>query len=142
MKLSCTPWVVISSVSRLHVHQSGSLPPQRILSGDMPGLLRKFVIIAAVDGLILQPHGNGGRNSGNYEPQSVRIDYKTNKISPLPAPASDPAVRKEAGLEAYGLVGKLASSATVSDIVFSLCNSEYTKLLPPWQKLSWAPAAN
>lgn len=108
----------------------------------MPGLLRKFVIIAAVDGLILQPHGNVGRNSGNYEPQSVRIDYKTNKISPLPAPASDPAVRKEAGLEAYGLVGKLASSATVSDIVFSLCNSEYTKLLPPWQKLSWAPAAN
>lgn len=51
----------------------------------MPGLLRKFVIIAAVDGLILQPHGNGGRNSGNYESQSVRIDYKTNKISPLPA---------------------------------------------------------
>jgi hypothetical protein len=92
----------------------------------MPGLLRKLVIFAAVDGLVLQSHGNGGRNSGNYEPQSVRIDYKTNKISSLSAAASDPAVRKEAGLEAFGLVGKLVFSATFSDIVLSPCGSEYS----------------
>ncbi|KMU82309.1 hypothetical protein CIHG_00093 [Coccidioides immitis H538.4] len=30
----------------------------------MPGLARKLLIIAAVDGLILQPYGNGTRNYG------------------------------------------------------------------------------
>lgn len=72
----------------------------------MPGLLRKLVIFAAVDGLILQSHGNGGRFGGNNEPQALRIDYKTNKISPLSASASDTAGRNEAGLDVYGLVGK------------------------------------
>jgi hypothetical protein len=97
----------------------------------MPGLLRKLVIFAAVDGLVLQPHGNGGRNNGSYEPQSVRIDYKTNKISSLSVPASDPAVRKDAGLEAYGLVGKLLFSATISDTILSPCDSEYSGASSP-----------
>ncbi|EAW07242.1 SacI domain protein [Aspergillus clavatus NRRL 1] len=74
----------------------------------MPGLLRKLVIFAAVDGLILQSHGNGGRFGGNNEPQALRIDYKTNKISPLSASASDTAGRNEAGLDVYGLVGLLS----------------------------------
>ena len=72
----------------------------------MPGLLRKLVIIAAVDGLILQSSGNGLRHSGNNEPSSLRIDYKTNKVSSLPAPASDLDEDRDSGLEAYGLVGK------------------------------------
>lgn len=72
----------------------------------MPGLLGKLVIIAAVDGLILQSSGNGLRHSGNNEPSSLRIDYKTNKVSSLPAPASDLDEARDSGLEAYGLVGK------------------------------------
>jgi hypothetical protein len=77
---------------------------------DMPGLLRKLVIIAAVDGLIL--HGNGANglrsnhNGSNNEASSIRIDYKTNKITALPA--SSESLEGQDVLEAYGLVGKLA----------------------------------
>ncbi|GKZ35052.1 hypothetical protein AbraIFM66950_005492 [Aspergillus brasiliensis] len=74
----------------------------------MPGLLRKLVIIAAVDGLILQSSGNGLRHAGNNESSSLRIDYKTNKVSSLPAPASDLDEDRDSGLEAYGLVGLLS----------------------------------
>lgn len=108
----------------------------------MPGLLRKLIIIAAVDGLILQPHGNGGRNNGNYEPQSVRIDYKTNKISSLSAPASDPAVRKDAGLEAYGLVGKFVFRLLLVILSSVPVILNIAELLLLWQILAWAPAAN
>ncbi|GCB26008.1 phosphatidylinositide phosphatase SAC2 [Aspergillus awamori] len=74
----------------------------------MPSLLRKLVIIAAVDGLILQSSGNGLRHAGNNEPSSLRIDYKTNKVSSLPAPASDLDEDRDSGLETYGLVGLLS----------------------------------
>ncbi|OOF95531.1 hypothetical protein ASPCADRAFT_170234 [Aspergillus carbonarius ITEM 5010] len=74
----------------------------------MPGLLRKLVIIAAVDGLILQSPGNGLRHAGNNEPVSLRIDYKTNTVSSLPALASDQDDDRDFGLEAYGLVGLLS----------------------------------
>lgn len=75
----------------------------------MPGLIRKLLIFAAVDGLILQPYGNGSRhNGGNNDSSSIRIEYKTSKISSFPASAlSDEIEEKQddAGLEAYGLVG-------------------------------------
>ncbi|KAL4912814.1 SacI homology domain-containing protein [Aspergillus aurantiobrunneus] len=75
----------------------------------MPSLLRKVVIFAAVDGLILQSSGNGLRYNGNSESSSIRIDYKTNRILPFPGPASDLTERKGfAGLETYGLVGLLS----------------------------------
>lgn len=69
----------------------------------MPGLLRRLIIFAAADGLILQPYGNGSRNNGNAESWSIRIDYKTDRICPLSP--SDPSTRRESGLEVYGLVG-------------------------------------
>lgn len=69
----------------------------------MPGLLRKLIIFAAVDGLILQPHGPGPRHNGNDS--SIRIDYKTNKISSLSPSAPDQS-GGESGLEVHGLVGK------------------------------------
>lgn len=78
---------------------------------DMPGLLRKLAIVAAVDGLIL--HGNGANgqrpnhNGNNNEASSIRIDYKTNKITALPAPSES--LEGQDVLEAYGLVGKLAN---------------------------------
>ncbi|KAI9373118.1 SacI homology domain-containing protein [Aspergillus egyptiacus] len=72
-----------------------------------PNLLRKVVIFAAVDGLILQSSGNGLRYNANNEP-SIRIDYKTNRITSFSGPASDLGEKKDlAGLETYGLVGLL-----------------------------------
>lgn len=75
----------------------------------MPGLIRKLLIFAAVDGLILQPYGNGSRHNGsNTDSSSIRIEYKTSKISSFPASAlSDEfeGKQEDAGLEAYGLVG-------------------------------------
>lgn len=74
----------------------------------MPGLLRKLIVVAAVDGLILQPHGNGQRNGSNGA-CAIQIEYRTRKISLLPpsSPAS-PGRRekKEGGLESHGIVGK------------------------------------
>lgn len=76
----------------------------------MPSLIRKLLIFAAVDGLILQPYGNGSRhNGGKNDSSSIRIEYKTSKISSLPTSAlSDEIEEKQqnAGLEAYGLVGR------------------------------------
>ncbi|KAL2006781.1 hypothetical protein VTN00DRAFT_9449 [Thermoascus crustaceus] len=76
----------------------------------MPGLLRKLIVVAAVDGLILQPHGNGQRN-GNNGACAIQIEYRTRKISLLPpsSPAS-PGRRekKEGGLESHGIVGLLS----------------------------------
>ncbi|KAL2871853.1 SacI domain protein [Aspergillus lucknowensis] len=75
----------------------------------MPSLPRKVVIFAAADGLILQSTGNGPRYNANNEFPSLRIDYKTNRISSLSGPASVLSERKEfAGLESYGLVGLLS----------------------------------
>lgn len=79
----------------------------------MPGLLRKLVIVAAVDGLILHGHGvNGPRhnNGSNNEASSIRIDYKTNKITALPA-STEESLEDREYLEAYGLVGKLAGTS-------------------------------
>ncbi|KAL4934500.1 SacI domain protein [Aspergillus undulatus] len=75
----------------------------------MPSLLRKIVIFAAAEGLILQSAGNGLRYNANSESSSIRIDYKTNHISSYSSPASDPSEEKDyAGLETYGLVGLLS----------------------------------
>ena len=73
----------------------------------MPGLLRKLVIFAAVDGLILQPPLANLRNYGNND-SSLLIDYKTGRVSSLPASASELSER-DSGLESYGLVGRVAS---------------------------------
>lgn len=77
----------------------------------MPTLLRKVAIVAAVDGLVLHPHASGSRHTGsNNEASSIRIDYKTNKITALPASGPEPLDGKDAlELEAYGLVGMLTN---------------------------------
>lgn len=72
----------------------------------MPALLRKLVIFAAVDGLILQFPGNGLRHNGNSETASIRIDYKSGRISSIPAYPADQDERFP-GLEGFGLVGLL-----------------------------------
>lgn len=74
----------------------------------MPGPLRKLVIVAAVDGLILHGTGANGlrhNNSGNSnEASSIKIDYKTKRITAVPA--SSDASEGQDTLEAYGLVGE------------------------------------
>ncbi|KAJ5816099.1 Inositol phosphatase [Penicillium robsamsonii] len=83
----------------------------------MPALLRKLAIVAAVDGLVLHAQAAGPRqNAGsNNVASSIRIDYKTNKITALPASPSEPLDGEDA-LEAYGLVG-LLSIASYSFLV-------------------------
>lgn len=77
----------------------------------MPGLARKLLIFAAVDGLILQPYGNGSsRNStgtagGLSAP--VQIEYKTRRIHSLSPVASGQKQRESAkSLESHGIIGE------------------------------------
>jgi hypothetical protein len=70
----------------------------------MPSLLRKLVIVAAVDGLVLHAANTRSNSGCNNEASSIRIDYKTNKITTLPTSASEPLDGKDA-LEAHGLIG-------------------------------------
>ncbi|KAH0543236.1 hypothetical protein FGG08_002400 [Glutinoglossum americanum] len=60
--------------------------------------MRRLLIVAAVDGLVLQPLGQ--RNS--FNPPAVEISYNTNSISPLRAYNPDNAV---SSFEAHGVVG-------------------------------------
>lgn len=91
----------------------------------MPTLLRKLVIFAAVDGLILQPYGqqqqqrdNGsGSGSGSGDgsgaanpPPPVLIEYQTHRISDLPSAASTRGVVGCESLEVSGIVGKKGHS--------------------------------
>lgn len=78
----------------------------------MPGLLRKLLIVAAVDGLVLHAHGTNGARQNNSasgnDASSIRIDYKTNKVTTLPPSSSGTeSLEGRDGLEAYGLVGEL-----------------------------------
>ncbi|KEQ68474.1 hypothetical protein M436DRAFT_58341 [Aureobasidium namibiae CBS 147.97] len=65
----------------------------------MPGLVRKLVICATADGLLLQP-----LSQRNQQPSSppVKIDYQTHNISPSLQQHSDDSTSQ--GLEAHGLL--------------------------------------
>lgn len=76
----------------------------------MTGLLRKLIIVAAVDGLVLHAHGNNGSrhtNGSNHEVSSIRIDYKSNKVTALsPTSSTSESLEGRDVLEVYGLVGE------------------------------------
>ncbi|KAF2677710.1 hypothetical protein K458DRAFT_319242 [Lentithecium fluviatile CBS 122367] len=84
----------------------------------MPGLVRKLLIFAAVDGLILQPAPP--RNHPPATQQAIKIDYKGN-VGPLlkdrrqedTAPAS---------LEVHGVIGLL--QVATSFFLISICGRE------------------
>lgn len=65
----------------------------------MPGVVRKLVILAAVDGLVLQPATQRNPQST----PSLRISYKSHDISPLGAPASRDV--PSTSLDSHGIVG-------------------------------------
>ncbi|KAL1304321.1 hypothetical protein AAFC00_000723 [Neodothiora populina] len=80
----------------------------------MPNLVRKLLIFAAAEGLLLQPVTRGNQSPS---PQSVKIDYRSNVVSPsLRHDFTD--VSNGEGLEAHGIVGvlRLASSSYLISI--------------------------
>lgn len=68
----------------------------------MPGLVRKLLIFAAVDGLILQPAPP--RNHPPTTQQAIKIDYKGN-IQPLLKDRRDEDTAPQT-LEAHGIIGE------------------------------------
>jgi len=70
----------------------------------MPGLVRKLVIIAAVDGLILQPLSQRNQRA----PPAIRIDYQTHNITALEQEAKE-RNSSLASIEVHGIVGRRRS---------------------------------
>jgi hypothetical protein len=64
----------------------------------MPGFVRKLVILAAVDGLILQAHGAVEHHN------ALKIDYKSRRVNALTASESVP--KNGPRLEVHGIIGK------------------------------------
>ena len=69
----------------------------------MPGLVKKLLICAAVDGLILQP--TGVQRNSNVGLSALRIEYRTRRIYALPQ-ISNLQDRNEPCLESYGVIGE------------------------------------
>ncbi|KAI9690360.1 MAG: hypothetical protein M1822_009322 [Bathelium mastoideum] len=74
----------------------------------MPGLVRKLLIYAAVDGLILQPFSQ--RNSAAATASAIRIDYKNHAINPVLHDWHHDE-NSHLSLEAHGIVGLLSISS-------------------------------
>ena len=71
----------------------------------MPSIVHRLVIIATVDGLLLQPLA-----VRNQLPNpTIQVTYKTNKIVALNDSQSE-AGRNNSSLEAHGVVGRLLQS--------------------------------
>ena len=71
----------------------------------MPGIVKKLVVIAAVEGLILHPAGQ--RNQ-----RSLQIKYKTHEISVLNSAISLSSI---ASAELHGIVGSRSPSSDIAD---------------------------
>ncbi|KAF8253597.1 hypothetical protein K440DRAFT_648422 [Wilcoxina mikolae CBS 423.85] len=88
-----------------------------------PALARKILIIAAIDGLILSPIQNSRSCSppAKVPPGSIRVDYKTQAISPHhlngDAKQTPLDVGEHARIEAQGIVGLLNVSPTNSFLI-------------------------
>jgi hypothetical protein len=78
---------------------------------SMPGIARKVLIFAAVDGLVLQPAPP--RNHKPATEQAIKVEYKTNAIAPLlrDRRREDTAAST---LEAHGIVGTQLAGRTFS----------------------------
>ncbi|EXJ92042.1 hypothetical protein A1O3_00592 [Capronia epimyces CBS 606.96] len=70
----------------------------------MPALARRFLIWAAVDGLILQAHGPAEHK------RTVQIDYQKRQIKELADDEAGP--RKGVPLESHGIIGILSIAST------------------------------
>lgn len=64
----------------------------------MPGLVRKLVVFAAVDGLVLQAHGAVEHHN------ALKIDYKLRQVNALGA--GENVHKTGTKLEVHGIIGK------------------------------------
>ena len=80
---------------------------------NMPGLIRKLVLIAAVEGLIIQPHPSLRGVSERSDSQALRLDYKTRKITPWNIVTVD-AYKKVPHLESHGIIGRFQYSIVLA----------------------------
>lgn len=70
----------------------------------MPGIVHKLVVIAAVEGLVLQPS-----SSRNHRPApSIQISYQTNRIVAL-GEGQPENIRNSPSLDAHGIVGTFSN---------------------------------
>jgi len=74
----------------------------------MPSLVRKLIIYAAVDGLVLQPLAQRGQRPGT----AVTIDYKTHAVKPL---LQSPEKEQDKRIECYGVIGMRGESMQYVD---------------------------
>ena len=73
----------------------------------MPGLARKVIICAAVDGLILHPLGSKKEPGQRSPPPLIRVKYGDASISHVSRDASPDISQPHSSFEAYGIVGML-----------------------------------
>jgi hypothetical protein len=67
----------------------------------MPGLVRKLLIFAAVDGVVLQPLAQKGQRPA----PSAKIGYKDHNIGPVLKDGGEGESGRKS-FEAFGIVGK------------------------------------
>jgi hypothetical protein len=90
----------------------------------MHNSIRKLLIFAAVDGIVLQP-----APSKNHKPateQAIKIAYKGNGIGPLLKDKIQEETAHQA-LEAHGIVGKPFLLRTANEILTSLVPNRSTE---------------
>jgi hypothetical protein len=87
----------------------------------MPGIVRKILIFAAVDGLVLQPLAQRGQRSA----PATKIAYKDNNISSVLKDGGGPHGAAKS-FEAFGIVGEFPQSSRLY-----LCSA--TVVLTCWQ---------
>lgn len=82
----------------------------------MPGLARKVLICAAVDGLVLQPL-HSKKDQQRTSPL-IKIKYGTASVSQTSRDSVPELPSPDSSFEAFGIVGQsLRSSATLCDVV-------------------------
>lgn len=87
----------------------------------MPGLIRKLIIFAAADGLILQAHGP-------WDLPSLNIEYKSQKITSKLLPPFD--VHNDTPhLESHGIIGEAFLSLDQIALLTN-CVKDSCRLLP------------
>lgn len=81
----------------------------------MPGVIRKLLVFAAVDGLILQPVAQRNQRTE----AAVKIDYNTHSVVPQ---LQDPSAEHSApvSFESHGIIGRLIDFYVLPELAADL----------------------